>query len=459
MGLVWFLGWFYLLATASSFVEKENEAVALGPRVNQSGGVVQMTIHHVHGPGSSLAPQPPVSFSDVLAWDDARVKTLNSRLTRKDTRFPKSVLTKKDIRFPKSVSVPLNPGASIGSGNYYVKVGLGSPARYYSMIVDTGSSLSWLQCKPCVVYCHVQADPLFDPSASKTYKSLSCTSSQCSSLVDATLNNPLCETSSNVCVYTASYGDSSYSMGYLSQDLLTVAPSQTLPGFVYGCGQDSEGLFGRAAGILGLSRNKLSMLGQVSSKFGYAFSYCLPTRGGGGFLSIGKASLAGSAYKFTPMTTDPGNPSLYFLRLTAITVGGRALGVAAAQYRVPTIIDSGTVITRLPMSVYTPFQQAFVKIMSSKYARAPGFSILDTCFKGNLKDMQSVPEVRLIFQGGADLNLRPLNVLLQVDEGLTCLAFAGNNGVAIIGNHQQQTFKVAHDISTARIGFATGGCN
>ena len=327
------------------------------------------------------------------------------------------------------------------------------------MIIDTGSSLSWMQCKPCAIYCHVQADPVFDPSASKSYKPLSCASSQCSSLEEATLNNPLCDTSSNVCVYTASYGDASYSMGYLSQDLLTVAPSQNLPGFVYGCGQDSEGLFGRSAGILGLARNKLSMLGQLSAKFGYAFSYCLPTSRGGGFLSIGKASIGGSAYKFTPMLTGPRNPSLYFLRLTAITVGGKAVGVAAGDYyRVPTIIDSGTVITRLPVSIYTPFQKAFVKIMSTKYARAPGFSILDTCFKGNLKDM-AVPEVRLVFQGGANLNLRPLNTLLQIDEGVTCFAFAADNGIAIIGNHQQQTFKVAYDVSTARIGFASGGCN
>ncbi|KAJ6426282.1 hypothetical protein OIU84_026797 [Salix udensis] len=365
---------------------------------------------------------------------------------------------------PNSASIPLNPGLSIASGNYYVKLGLGSPPKYYAMILDTGSSLSWLQCQPCALYCHAQADPLYDPSVSKTYKRLSCASAECSRLKAATLNDPLCETDSNACLYTASYGDSSLSVGYLSQDLLTLTSSQTLPQFTYGCGQENQGLFGRAAGIIGLSRDKLSMLAQLSTKYGHAFSYCLPTANsgssGGGFLSIG--SISPTHYKFTPMLTDSKIPSLYFLRLTAITVSGRALGLTAAMYRVPTLIDSGTVITRLPMSIYAALRQAFVKIMSTKYAQAPAYSILDTCFKGRIKSLSAVPEIKMIFQGGADLTLRAPNILIEADQGITCLAFAGSSGsnqVAIIGNRQQQTYNIAYDVSTSRIGFAPGGCH
>ncbi|XWS16252.1 hypothetical protein CRYUN_Cryun34aG0069100 [Craigia yunnanensis] len=331
------------------------------------------------------------------------------------------------------------------------------------MVMDTGSSFSWIQCEPCKVYCHSQVDPLFDPSASKTYKSLSCASSECSSLKEATLNDPSCGTTSNECIYVASYGDTSYSIGFLSQDLLSLAPSQTFPNFVYGCGQDNEGLFGRAAGILGLGRNKLSMLAQVSSKYGYAFSYCLPTAASaaaGGFLAIGKRSL--SSYKFTPMITDPHQnptPSLYYLELTSITVAGTPLRVAAAEYRVTTIIDSGTVITRLPVALYSALRDAFVNIMSKKYAQAPAFSILDACFQGTVKSISLVPQIQMIFQGGADLTLGASNVLIQVDKGVTCLAFAGSRQVAIIGNHQQQTFEVAYDVSNSRIGFAANACH
>lgn len=144
----------------------------------------------------------------------------------------------------------------------------------------------------------------------------------------------------------------------------------------------TRSLFGFSAGIMGLARAKLSMTAQLSSKYGYAFTYCLPTPDHGkGFLYIGNSSMgAFSAYKFTNMLRDTVNPSLYFLRLAAITVAGTPLRVGAVRYRVPTITDSGTVMSRLPHSVYTALRETFVKIMSKKYKQVPGNSILDTCF-------------------------------------------------------------------------------
>ncbi|KAJ6779177.1 hypothetical protein OIU74_002874 [Salix koriyanagi] len=420
--IIWCMVCYLTLASSSSQAEPK----AYVQSTNQSS--IHLNIYHVHGHGSSLTPNSSSLLSDVLLHDEEHVKALSDRLANKglgsgSVKPPKSGYLVE----PNSASIPLNPGLSIGSGNYYVKIGLGSPPKYYAMILDTGSSLSWLQCQPCVVYCHAQADPLYDPSVSKTYKKLSCASAECSRLKAATLNNPLCQTDSNAC--------------------LTI-----------------EGLFGRAAGIIGLSRDKLSMLAQLSTKYGHAFSYCLPTAtsgsSGGGFLSIG--SISPAPYKFTPMLTDSKIPSLYFLRLTAITVSGRALGLTAAMYRVPTLIDSGTVITRLPMSMYAALRQAFVKIMSTKYAQAPAYSILDTCFKGTLKSLSAVPEIKMVFQGGADLTLRAPNILIEADQGITCLAFAGSSGtnqVAIIGNRQQQTYSIAYDVSTSRIGFAPGGCH
>ena len=408
---------------------------------------------------SSLNPKS--HFEDILSNDNERIKTLHLRLSQNYTTSPPfSTYSQKPTEL-KSVSIPLNPGLSIRSGNYYVKVGLGSPPKYYSMIIDTGSSFSWLQCQPCSMYCHNQADPVFDPLTSKTYRRLTCRSPECASLKRATLNDPFCEASTGTCIYTASYGDASFSIGYLSQDKLTITPTQILTRFLYGCGQDNQGLFGLSAGILGLARDKLSLLAQASTQLGYAFSYCLPSsRGGGqGFLSIGTNSVSSPAYKFTPMVVDAKNPSLYFLRLTAITVGRKPLGVAATSYRVPTIIDSGTVITRLPRPLYSALSAAFVKAISTKFAKAPAFSILDTCYKGSLRAVAAaVPQIQLLFQGGAGLNLGPKNVLLEAEAGVVCLAFAATNGLAVIGNHQQQTFKVAYDVSKSRIGFAPGGC-
>ncbi|KAL0443091.1 UNVERIFIED_CONTAM: Aspartyl protease family protein 2 [Sesamum latifolium] len=364
----------------------------------------------------------------------------------------------------KSVSVPLNPGESLGVANYYTRIGLGTPPTYHLVVVDTGSSFSWIQCEPCAVYCHPQVGSRFDPAASHTYQRLSCETSQCSSLKSATLNNPMC-TSSNTCLYTATYGDQSVSIGYLSKDSLTFG-TESLPGFVFGCGQDNDGLFGKSAGLVGLAKNELSMLSQLSTKYGKVFSYCLPTAtplgatGSGGFLSIGTSSNSG--YKFTPMVSDSRDPTLYFLKLSGLSVSGKLLGLAATDYNVPTIIDSGTTISRLAGPVYSALREELVRIISSKYKMAEAFSILDACFIGSFHEISSiVPSVQMIFQGGAEINLLPQNVVLEVEKGTTCLSFAGNSNlrdIAIIGNQQQQTFEIVYDLASSRIGFAAGGC-
>lgn len=422
---------------------------------------LHLPLFHMQGRHSLENSEPPLSFSEALALDEARVKSLNSKLIKNNQTAARESGHLVD---PEAVTVPLNPGVPIGVLNYYTKLGLGTPPSFYPVVIDTGSSFSWIQCEPCEVYCHPQVGSHFDPSSSTTYKSLSCDTSQCSSLREATFNSPHCS-SSNICMYVTSYGDKSYSKGYLGQDSLSLTASSepALADFVFGCGQDNEGLFGQSAGLFGLARNELSMFSQLSTKYGKEFSYCLPTTdgqtGSGGFLSIGTAT--STTYKFTPMLTDSRLPGLYFLKLSAITVSGKTLNVQSSEYNVPTFIDSGTVISCLAVSIYTALREEMVQIISSKYQMTRAYSPLDACFGGSLESISTiVPLVQLIFQTGGELNLAPRNVLTEVSEGTTCLAFASNSdNMAIIGNHQQQTFDILYDISNSRIGFAAGGCS
>ncbi|XP_059658523.1 aspartyl protease family protein At5g10770-like [Cornus florida] len=359
-------------------------------------------------------------------------------------------------------TVPLN------KGNYYVNIGLGTPPKFYPVIIDTDSSFSWVQCQPCW-HCNGSDLPNFDPSTSSTYKKLPCSTTECNLLGEAIPDGRDC-TCPSECKYNAGYVDESFSVGYLSRDSLTLTQSETLPGFVYGCGQDNENrmdFFGESAGLVGMARNKLSMISQLSAKYGQDFSYCLPTarRGSVGSLSIGKDSLMGTSYKFTPLLTNSKDSSFYGLNLTAIVVAGRTLGVD--YNKDPAIIDSGTVVTSLPTSVYAILREEFRSIMSSKnktiLTTSPS-DFLDTCYKGSLKEMSSdVPEFRMVFQGEAELTLAPQNVLVEGnEEGTLCLAFADysdNGGTTIIGNIQLQTYIVAYDVSNSRIGFAAGGCS
>uniref|UniRef100_A0A0E0LAV1 Peptidase A1 domain-containing protein n=1 Tax=Oryza punctata TaxID=4537 RepID=A0A0E0LAV1_ORYPU len=429
--------------------------------LNSSG--LHLTLHHPQSPCSPAPLPSDLPFSAVVSHDDARIAHLASRLAN---NHPTSSPLLRGHRKKKaggviagsqaSSSVPLTPGASVAVGNYVTRLGLGTPATTYVMVVDTGSSLTWLQCSPCSVSCHRQAGPVFDPHASGTYAAVQCSSSECGELQTATLNPSACSVS-NVCIYQASYGDSSYSVGYLSKDTVSFG-SGSFPDFYYGCGQDNEGLFGRSAGLIGLAKNKLSLLYQLAPRLGYAFSYCLPTSSSAaaGYLSIG--SYNPGQYSYTPMASSSLDASLYFVSLSGMSVAGTPLAVSPSEYgSLPTIIDSGTVITRLPANVYTALSRAVAAAMAGAQ-RAPTYSILDTCFQGAAAGLR-VPRVDMVFAGGATLRLAPGNVLIDVDDSTTCLAFAPTGGTAIIGNTQQQTFSVVYDVAQSRIGFAAGGCS
>lgn len=151
----------------------------------------------------------------MLTHDAARIASFAARLAGTPSARPTALDESSAAAVDASLaSVPLNPGTSVGVGNYVTRMGLGTPATSYVMVVDTGSSLTWLQCSPCMVSCHRQTGPVFNPKASSSYASVSCASSQCSDLTSATLNPAACS-SSNVCIYQASYGDSSFSVGYI----------------------------------------------------------------------------------------------------------------------------------------------------------------------------------------------------------------------------------------------------
>uniref|UniRef100_A0A0D9WPN2 Peptidase A1 domain-containing protein n=1 Tax=Leersia perrieri TaxID=77586 RepID=A0A0D9WPN2_9ORYZ len=437
--------------------------------LNNSSGL-HLTLHHPKSPCSPAPLPSDLPFSAVITHDDARIAHLASRLAKNtNPSSSRHGHRKKNATLASSSSVPLTPGTSLGVGNYVTRIGLGTPATTYAMVVDTGSSLTWLQCSPCAVSCHRQSGPVFDPRASGTYAAVRCGASQCGDLQSATLNPSACS-ASDVCIYQASYGDSSYSVGYLSKDTLSLGAgggdAVTFPDFYYGCGQDNEGLFGRAAGLIGLAKNKLSLLYQLAPRLGgYAFSYCLPTSSASasaaGYLSIGSTSPG--QYSYTPMASSDADASLYFVRLSGMSVGGAPLAVSPAEYgSLPTIIDSGTVITRLPTGVYTALSRAVAAAMEARgAARAPTYSILDTCFRGAVASglRGAVPAVDMAFDGGATLRLEPGNVLVDVDDDTACLAFAPTGGTAIIGNTQQQTFSVVYDVAQSRIGFAAGGCS
>ncbi|RVX19585.1 Aspartyl protease family protein [Vitis vinifera] len=282
----------------------------------------------------------------------------------------------------------------------------------------------------------------FDPSASLTYSLGSCI--------------PTVEDT-----YNMTYGDKSTSGGNFGCDTLILEPSDVFPKFQFGCGRNDFG--SGVDGMLGLGQGQLSTVSQTASKFKKVFSYCLPEEDSIGSLLFGeKATSQSSSLKFTSLVNGPGTSGLeesgyYFVKLLDISVGNKRLNIPSSVFASPgTIIDSGTVITRLPQRAYSALKAAFKKAMA-KYPLSNGRrkenDMLDTCYNLSGRKDVLLPEIVLHFGDGADVRLNGKRVIWGNDASRLCLAFAGNSELTIIGNRQQVSLTVLYDIQGGRIGF------
>ncbi|CAN1783098.1 Aspartyl protease family protein At5g10770, partial [Linum perenne] len=118
------------------------------------------------------------------------------------------------------------------------------------LIFDTGSDVTWTQCQPCVKSCYQQQEKIFEPSLSTSYKNVSCQAAACAALSSATGKYFW-----KICVYGIQYGDSSFSVGFFGTEKLSLTSTESLDNFYFGCGQNNQGNFGGAAGLLGLGRD------------------------------------------------------------------------------------------------------------------------------------------------------------------------------------------------------------
>ncbi|CAL5441555.1 unnamed protein product [Camellia sinensis] len=428
------------------------------PSIKGYGKKATLKVVHKHGPCShlSLDKANAPNVTQILSEDQSRVNIIHFRLSSNSAQ--------NNILNSSKATLPVNSGASIGTGNFIVTVGLGTPKKDLTLLFDTGSDLTWTQCQPCLVSCYRQQEPIFNPNESTTYKNISCNSAECTQLTSHAGGVIKRCSNSSTCIYGIGYVDQSYSIGFFSKDTLTLTPTDVLPNFRFGCGQSNRGLFGGAAGLLGLARNQLSVVSQTSSMYQKYFSYCLPsTSSSTGHLTFGKGGTS-SALKlnFTPFSRNSKNPSFYFVHITGIKVGGRKLSIAKSVFKTTTsIIDSGTVITRLPPAIYSALRVAFRQKMTN-YPMTKGLSMLDTCYDLSNNKTVLIPKIRFYFQGNVKVPIYPTGILFGHSVSQVCLAFAGNSNasdVGVFGNHQQKTLEVAYDAIGGKLGFGIGGCS
>lgn len=400
-----------------------------------------LPLHHRHGPCSPASSNRRLpTLEETLRRDQLRAGYIQRK-------FARATATGGGAVEQSDATVPTTLGTSLNTLEYVITVGLGSQAATQTLLIDTGSDVSWVQCKPCP-QCHDQADALFDPAASSTYAPFSCGSAAC-----AQLGQEGSGCSNSQCQYTVNYGDGSSTTGTYSSDTLKLG-SDTFKSFQFGCSHVESGFNDNTDGLMGLGGAAQSLVSQTAGTFGKAFSYCLPaTASSTGFLKLGAGT---SGFVRTPMLRSPQSPTFYGVQLQAIRVGGKQVSIPSSVLAGGAIMDSGTIITRLPPTAYKALSEAF-KAGMTQYKSAPASGILDTCFDFGGQSSARIPAVALVFSGGAVVELDGSGTILE-----NCLAFASNGGddgsTGIIGNVQQRTFEVLYNVGGGSVGFRAGAC-
>ncbi|XP_047964563.1 aspartic proteinase CDR1-like [Salvia hispanica] len=355
----------------------------------------------------------------------------------------------------ESITAPIIPS----DYEYLMKIKIGTPPAEQVAIADTGSDLTWTQCKPCTE-CFNQSLPLFDPSQSSSYRPVPCDSPQCTE----SGSSPSC---GDACQYHVLYGDGSYSVGELATEILTFDGDVSFPNFSFGCGFNNVGSFSDGSGIVGLGGGSISIVNQLNDSVGGKFSYCLPLQDSNATSKISfgsSAVVAGPGVVSTPLVKkSPPEDTFYYLTLEGLSVGLDRIANAEPEL-LPSletnegniIIDSGTTLSILPDEIYNRVEAMLEGAVEGERVEAPG-DPFRMCYKK--EDGFSSPPVTAHFKN-ASVVLAEEGVFLEVEEGIVCLTLVPSEGdVCIFGNLHQMNYQIGFDLVEEQLNFLPTDCS
>ncbi|XP_022865851.1 aspartic proteinase PCS1-like [Olea europaea var. sylvestris] len=361
-----------------------------------------------------------------------------------------------------------------------VSLTVGSPPQQVTMVLDTGSELSWLHCNK------TPTTPLtLNPSLSSTYRAIPCLSPTCRTKT-RDFTDPVSCDSKGLCHATLSYADSSSFEGNLASDTFNIDNSD-LPGTVFGCmdmgfssniEEDSK-----TTGLIGMNRGSLSFVSQMGFS---KFSYCISGHDSSGILLLGEAHFPWlKPLNYTPLV-QISTPLPYFdrvaytVQLQGISVSGKILPLPKSTFEPDhtgagqTMVDSGTQFTFLLGPAYTALRNEFLNQTRGVLRKLedPNFvfqGAMDLCYRieQNRRVLPPLPSVNLIFRG-VEMSVTGEKLLYKVggasrgSDSIYCFTFGNSDllGVEayIIGHHHQQNLWMEFDLANSRVGLAEFRC-
>ncbi|KOM38037.1 hypothetical protein LR48_Vigan03g141900 [Vigna angularis] len=367
-----------------------------------------------------------------------------------------------------------------------ISITVGTPPQNVSMVIDTGSELSWLHCNNHTNTNPLMPDPFFNPNASSTYSPIPCSSSTCT-IRTRDFPIPASCDSNNLCHATLSYADASSSEGNLASDTLRFGSSVNR-GVIFGCMNSSYTTNSESdsntTGLMGMNLGSLSLVSQLKTP---KFSYCISGSDFSGILLLGESNLSwGGSLNYTSLvqisTPLPYfDRSAYTVRFKGIKVSDKLLNISDNLF-VPdhtgagqTMFDLGTQFTFLLGPVYNALRDEFLNQTNGtlRVLDDPNFAFqiaMDLCYRVpmNRSELPELPSVSLVFEGAemrvsGDQLLYRVPDLVRGNDSVYCFTFGNSDllGVEafIIGHHQQQNMWMEFDLVKQRVGLAHAQCD
>eukprot|EP00878_Enallax_costatus_P016920 GHUV01017762.1.p1 GENE.GHUV01017762.1~~GHUV01017762.1.p1 ORF type:complete len:346 (+),score=38.40 GHUV01017762.1:399-1436(+) len=277
----------------------------------------------------------------------------------------------------------LDVDGSVRVGYFYAVLPLGTPPKLFDVIVDTGSTVTYVPCNDCE-HCGTHNDLPFNPSQSPTSKWLSCNDQQCKQL-----DTYYCSTEEHPgqCAYRIAYAEQSTSEGRLVRDMFTFPDSQTKVPITFGCEDGESGEIYRQLpdGLVGMGNSagafhsQLAAAGAIPHVFSLCFGF--PT---GGAMLLGDAPVPSNPqYSWTRFSSSNFG-DFYSVDVDQITFGNKTLDIPSYAFDTgyKTVLDSGTTFIYLVTPAYRQFAAAVAAAAAAAGLRETTDDYGDFCWSG-----------------------------------------------------------------------------
>uniref|UniRef100_A0A0E0MA68 Peptidase A1 domain-containing protein n=1 Tax=Oryza punctata TaxID=4537 RepID=A0A0E0MA68_ORYPU len=338
--------------------------------------------------------------------------------------------------------------------NYIANFTIGTPPQPSSAVIDLAGELVWTQCKQCS-HCFEQDMPLFDPTASNTYRAEACGTPLCESIPNDSRN-----CSGNVCMYEASTnaGDTG---GKVGTDTFAVGTAKARLAFGCVVASDIDTMDG-PSGIVGLGRTPWSLVAQTGVA---AFSYCLSPHDAGknSALFLGSsAKLAGAGKTAsTPFVNISENDmsNYYKVHLEGLKAGDAMIPLPPSGSTV--LLDTFSPISFLVDGAYQAIKKAVTAAVGASPMATP-VKPFDLCFPK--AGTSGAPDLVFTFKGGAAMTVPASNYLLDYKNGTVCLAMLSSarlnstTELSLLGSFQQENIHFLFDLEKETLSFQPADC-